>query len=183
MAIDVISLQLHNSSGDSSTTPRFTQLDVMSQKPRPRNQTIFTTSVLRYLAGTGIWTALVTLGVFLWAVDSGKNFLEAQSMCFVTLILIEFFNAFNCRSLEHSLFKIGPLANRWLLLAILWECIMLGLVVYLPILQVPFNTYALTLADWIIAVLSASTISIGAEIYKLIISRIRPKGIFSKSIG
>jgi hypothetical protein len=60
---------------------------------------------------------------------------------------------------------------------------MLGLVVYLPILQGPFNTYALTLTDWIIAVLSASTIFIGAEIYKLIISRRRPKGLFSRSIG
>jgi Ca2+-transporting ATPase len=157
-------------------------LDIMKQKPRPRKQTIFTMPVMRYLAGTGIWTAVVTLGVFLWAVDSGKNFLEAQSMCFVTLILIEFFNAFNCRSLEYSLFKIGPLANKWLLLAIGWECIMLGLIVYLPILQGPFNTYALSLTDWIIAVLSASTIFIGAEIYKLIISRRRPKDLFSKPI-
>jgi Ca2+-transporting ATPase len=158
-------------------------IDIMRQKPRPRKQTIFTMPIMRYLAGTGIWTALVTLGVFLWAVDSGKNFLEAQSMCFVTLILIEFFNAFNCRSLEYSLFKIGPFANKWLLLAIIWECIMLGLVVYLPVLQGPFNTYALTLTDWIIAVLSASTIFIGAEIYKLIISRRRPKDLFSKSDG
>jgi len=152
-------------------------LDVMKQKPRPRKQTIFTRSVVRYLAGTGIWTMLVTLGVFLWAVDSGKNFVEAQSMCFVTLILIEFFNAFNCRSLENSLFKIGFLANKWLVLAVLWECILLGLVVYLPALQGPFNTYSLTLVDWTIAILSASTIFIGAEIYKLIMSRIRTKDL------
>jgi Ca2+-transporting ATPase len=155
-------------------------VDVMTQKPRPRRQTIFSANVLRYLAGTGIWTALVTIGIFVWAVDSGKNFLEAQSMCFVTLILIEFFNAFNCRSLEHSLFKIGPWSNRWLLLAILWECILLGLIVYLPVLQGPFNTYALTLTDWVIAVLSASTIFIGVEIYKLIVSRVRTKGLFSR---
>jgi Ca2+-transporting ATPase len=155
-------------------------VDVMTQKPRPRRQTIFSANVLRYLAGTGIWTAVVTIGIFVWAVDSGKNFLEAQSMCFVTLILIEFFNAFNCRSLEHSLFKIGPWSNRWLLLAILWECILLGLIVYLPVLQGPFNTYALTLTDWVIAVLSASTIFIGVEIYKLIVSRVRTKGLFSR---
>jgi Ca2+-transporting ATPase len=153
------------------------ELDLMKQKPRPRKQTIFTAPVLRYMAGAGIWTALVTLGVFLWAIDSGKSFLEAQSMCFVTLILIEFFNAFNCRSLEYSLFKVGPFTNKWLLLAIGWECIILSLVVYLPVLQGPFNTYALTWTDWVIAILSASTIFIGAEIYKLIISRMRPKGL------
>jgi Ca2+-transporting ATPase len=156
-------------------------IDVMKQKPRPRNQTIFTAPVLRYLAGAGIWTALVTLGVFLWAIDSGKSFLEAQSMCFVTLILIEFFNAFNCRSLEHSLFRVGPFTNKWLLLAIGWECIILSLVVYLPVLQGPFNTFALTWTDWVIAILSASTIFIVAEIYKLIKARLRPKGLATAS--
>ena len=159
------------------------ELDIMKQKPRPRRQTIFTAPVLRYMAGAGIWTALVTLGVFLWAIDSGKSFLEAQSLCFVTLILIEFFNAFNCRSLQYSLFKVGPFTNKWLLLAIGWECIILSLVVYLPILQGPFNTYALTLTDWIIAILSASTIFIAAEIYKLIISRMRPKGLVPEPAG
>ena len=158
-------------------------LDVMKQKPRPRNQTIFTGPVLRYLAGAGIWTALVTLGVFLWAIDSGKPFLEAQSMCFVTLILIEFFNAFNCRSLEYSLFKVGPFTNKWLLLAIGWECILLCLIVYLPVLQGPFNTFALTPMDWVIAILSASTIFIAAEIYKLILSRMRPKELVVASTG
>ena len=153
------------------------ELDVMKQKPRPRSQTIFTAPVLRYLTGAGIWTALVTLGVFLWAINSGKDFLEAQSMCFVTLVLIEFFNAFNCRSLEHSLFKVGPFTNKWLLLAIGWECVMLGLVIYLPVLQGPFHTFALTLTDWVIAILSASTIFIAAEIYKLIISRMRPRSL------
>jgi Ca2+-transporting ATPase len=158
-------------------------LDVMKQKPRPRNQTIFTGPVLRYMAGAGIWTALVTLGVFLWATNSGKDPLEAQSMCFVTLILIEFFNAFNCRSLEHSLFKVGPFTNKWLLAAIGWECIMLCLVVYLPFLQGPFNTFALTPTDWGIAILSASTIFIAAEIYKFILSRRRPKGLVVASAG
>jgi len=149
--------------------------NIMRQKPRPRQQSIFTSSVLRYLTGAGIWTTIVALAVFLWALSSGRGHSEAQTMCFVTLILVQFFNAFNCRSLEHSLFKIGPFANKWLLLAIGWECIMLGLVVYLPILQGPFTTYSLTLTDWVIAILSASTILILAEIYKFISSLPRSK--------
>ncbi|OGN92209.1 MAG: ATPase [Chloroflexi bacterium RBG_13_50_10] len=157
--------------------------DIMSQKPRPRKQTIFTGPVLRYLVGAGIWTALVSLAVFLWALISGRDHSEAQTICFVTLILIQLFNAFNCRSLEYSLFKVGLFTNKWLLLAIGWECVMLGIVVYLPILQGPFNTYALTLVDWVIAILSASTIFIAAEIYKLIISRLRPKGLALDSTG
>ncbi|MCJ7654253.1 MAG: calcium-transporting P-type ATPase, PMR1-type [Dehalococcoidia bacterium] len=152
-------------------------LDIMKQKPRPRNQTIFTAPVLRYMAGAGIWTALVTLGVFLWAIDSGKDFLEAQGLCFITLILIEFFNAFNCRSLEYSVFKIGPFSNKWLIWSILITLAMTIPIFYVPFLQEVFHAYALSLTDWLIAILSASTIFIAAEIYKLIMSRMRPKGL------
>jgi Ca2+-transporting ATPase len=158
-------------------------LDVMKQKPRPRNQTIFTRPVLSYLAGAGIWTALVTLVVFLWAVDSGKDFLEAQGLCFITLILIEFFNAFNCRSLEYSVFKIGPFSNKWLIWSILLTLAMTIPIFYVPFLQEVFHAYALSLTDWLIAILSASTIFIAAEIYKLIISRMRPKELAVASTG
>jgi Ca2+-transporting ATPase len=150
-------------------------LDIMKQKPRPRKQTIFTAPVLRYLAGAGIWTALVTLGIFLWAIDSGKSFLEAQGLCFITLILIEFFNAFNCRSLEYSVFKIGPFSNKWLVWAILVTMAITIPIFYVPLLQEVFHAYALSLTDWVIAILSASTIFIAAEIYKLIRPRLRPK--------
>jgi Ca2+-transporting ATPase len=153
------------------------ELDIMKQKPRPRSQTIFTAPVLRSLAGAGIWTALVTLGVFLWAIDSGKDFLEAQGLCFITLILIEFFNAFNCRSLEYSVFKIGPFSNKRLIWSILITLAMTIPIFYVPFLQEVFHAYALGLTDWLIAILSASTIFIAAEIYKLINSKMRPKGL------
>jgi Ca2+-transporting ATPase len=158
-------------------------LDIMRQKPRPRSQTIFTAPVLRYMAGAGIWTALVTLAVFLWAVNSGKDPLEAQGVCFLTLILIEFFNAFNCRSLEYSLFKIGPFSNRWLIWAILATMAMTVPIFYVPFLAKVFHVHALNLTDWIVSALSASTIFIAAEIYKLIISLLRSKDLIPKSDG
>jgi len=154
-------------------------VDVMRQKPRPRKQTIFSMPVVRYMAGAGIWTALVTLAVFIWAMNSGKDMLEAQGVCFLTLILIEFFNAFNCRSLEYSFFKIGPLSNKWLLWAILATIVITIPIFYVPFLKVTFGVHALTSVDWLVAALSASTIFIAAEIYKLIISRMGTKGLFS----
>jgi Ca2+-transporting ATPase len=142
--------------------------DIMSERPRPRNQNIFTLPVISYMAIVGIWTCIIPLVVFIWALNSGKSLIETQCLCFVTLIIIQFFNAFNCRSLEKSLFNLGVRVNKWLLAAVTWELCLLLLIVYLPAFQGPFNTYTLGGIDWLVAILGASTIIIVAEVYKLI---------------
>jgi Ca2+-transporting ATPase len=145
--------------------------DLMKARPRRRGETVFNKEVLIYLILAGVWTGVVTLGMFLWSTHSGRPFEEAQSMTFVTLILLEFFNAFNCRSFDHSLFKIGLFSNKWLVLAILWELILLNLIIYVPVLQGPFNTHSLTLEDWAIAVGASATIFVAFEIAKVFENR------------
>jgi Ca2+-transporting ATPase len=152
-------------------------LDIMKQKPRPRNQTVFTKEVNFYLVLIGIWTFVASLGVFVWAINSGKIFAEAQTLCFVSLIILEFFNAFNCRSFDRSLFKIGPASNKWLLAAIGWEICMLCLVVYLPPLQGPFQTYALSAQDWGICILTGASVFIIVEISKFVRSLLRRRNL------
>jgi P-type Ca2+ transporter type 2C len=142
--------------------------DIMDSAPRRRNEGIFTRSVIFYVAGIGLWTAIVTLGVFLWAYWSGKSPEESQSLCFVTLILVEFFNAFNCRSQKHSVFKVGFFKNRWLLASIALNIVLLLLIVYVPVLQGPFNTYALDPLEWAIAIGAGATILVVVEISKAI---------------
>jgi Ca2+-transporting ATPase len=144
------------------------ELDIMKQKPRPRSQTVFTREVNSYLLLTGIWTCVAAFGVFVWALSSGKTPAEAQTLCFVSLIFIEFFNAFNCRSFKYSLFKIGFTTNKWLLAAIAWEVCLLCLIVYLPALQDPFRTYPLSAQDWGICMLAGASIFILVEIVKLV---------------
>jgi Ca2+-transporting ATPase len=141
--------------------------DLMERPPRPKDETVFTPGVLRYLIGAGVWTAIVSLGVFIWAIHTGREMMEARAFCFVTLILVQFFNAFNCRSEWRSLFHIGVFSNTWLWLAIIWECIVLVLLLYVPFLQKAFRTFPLNIGDLLIVILSASTIFIFAEVYKL----------------
>jgi Ca2+-transporting ATPase len=140
--------------------------EIMKDKPRPRNQNIFAGPVINYMLLAGVWTCVAPLGVFIWAIDTGKPMVEAQCLCFVTLIFIQFFNAFSCRSLERSMFSLGVRANKWLIAAVTWEVLLLLLIVYLPALQGPFNTYPLDGQDWLVAVFAAATLIIVAEIYK-----------------
>jgi hypothetical protein len=54
---------------------------------------------------------------------------------------------------------------------------------YVPFLEEVFHVHALTLTDWIVATLSASTIFIAVEIYKLISSRLKSKGLIPEPAG
>jgi Ca2+-transporting ATPase len=145
--------------------------DIMKQKPRKRGQGIFTKPVLTLMAIGGLWSCLVNLGIFKWALDSGRGMLEAQGLCFLTLILIQFFKAYNFRSDKHSIFKIGFFKNKWLNLAIIWETILLVIIVYTPFLQQSFHTFALSAIDWVIVIVAAGTVFPVLELAKLVIRR------------
>jgi len=95
--------------------------------------------------------------LFSWALSSGRDIVEAMTMTFVSLVLIQFVKAYNFRSDRISVLQ-RPFANRWLNLAIAWELALLALIVYLPALHEPFGTFALPLADCAIVVAVALTI-------------------------
>lgn len=139
--------------------------DLMDRKPRDPRTGIFTRPVVILLMVGGLWSTLVNLGLFAWALNSGRSITEAMTMTFVSLVLIQFFKAYNFRSDRQSVFN-RPFANKWLNLAVGWELLLLALIVYLPFLHAPFTTYSLPLIDWVIVVILAFTVSPVLEVAK-----------------
>jgi Ca2+-transporting ATPase len=131
--------------------------DLMKRKPRDPRTGIFTRPVVTLMILGGIWSTLVNLGLFTWALVSGRSLSEAMTMTFVSLVLIQFFKAYNFRSDRHSVFD-QPFANRWLNTAILWEVGLLLLILYVPLLHNVFGTYYLPLVDWLIIGTLAATV-------------------------
>jgi Ca2+-transporting ATPase len=144
--------------------------DLMRRPPRDPRHGIFTRPVLLLMLTGGIWSTAVNLGLFAWALQSGRSVQEAMTMTFVSLVLIQFCKAYNFRSDRRSLLD-RPFANRWLNLAILWEIALLLVIVYLPPLQSPFATFALTATDWAIVVFLAATVSPVLELAKWLVRR------------
>jgi Ca2+-transporting ATPase len=139
--------------------------DVMQRPPRDPRRSIFTRPVVSLTTIGGLWSAAVNLVVFWWSLRSGHGEVHAMTMTFVSLVLIQFFKAYNFRSDRYSVFR-RPFANRWLNLAIGWEIVLLLVVLYWPVLHRPFGTVALSLADWAIVVPAAFTVSPVLEIAK-----------------
>jgi Ca2+-transporting ATPase len=139
--------------------------DLMKRRPQKSHTGIFTRSVAILMIVGGLWSTFINLGLFVWARESGRSDAEAMTMTFVSLVLIQFFKAYNFRSDRHSIFN-RPFANKWLNLAILWELVLLILIVYVPFLHGPFGTFSLPLIDWIIVIGLAVTIVPVLEISK-----------------
>jgi Ca2+-transporting ATPase len=140
---------------------------LMQRPPRSQRKGIFSRPVVLLMLAGGVWSALVNLSLFVWALSSGRSVQEAMTMTFVSLVLIQFFKAYNFRSDRQSVLH-RPFVNKWLNLAIIWELIMLGLILYVPLLERVFGTFPLTMMDWVIIVAAAFTVSPVLELTKWI---------------
>jgi P-type Ca2+ transporter type 2C len=131
--------------------------DLMQRSPRNPRTGIFTRQVVTLMGVAGLWSTLVNLGLFAWLLASGQSVEEAMAMAFVSLVIIQFWNAYNFRSDRLSALR-RPFANKWLNLAIAWELALLLLVIYLPFLQTPFSTFNLQPVQWAIVIGCSLTI-------------------------
>lgn len=139
--------------------------DLMKRHPRDAKAGIFTRPVVTLMMVGGLWSTLVNVSLFWWEQQSGRSLPEAMSMTFVSLVLIQFFKAYNYRSDRLSVWH-KPFANRWLNVAIFWELVLIVLILYVPFLQRLFGTFALTGEDWLIVTGAAFTVVPVLEVAK-----------------
>jgi Ca2+-transporting ATPase len=147
--------------------------DIMKRRPNDPKQGIFSRPVLALMLAGGIWSTVVNLALFEWARTSGRSISEAMTMTFVSLVLIQFFKAYNFRS-EKTPVLVKPFSNRWLNLAVVWELVMLAGIIYIPVFQKPFGTFLLTMEDWTIVLAGALTVVPVIELVKWVVR----KGLF-----
>ena len=144
--------------------------DLMQRRPRDSRVGIFTRPVVVMLLAGGLWSAIVNATLFTWLWRAGRPLTEVMAMTFVSLVLIQFFNAYNCRSDRHSVFR-QPFANRWLNLAILWEMLLLLVIMYVPFFQRAFGTFAFAPSDWVLTAALAFSIVPVLELMKCMARR------------
>jgi len=147
--------------------------DLMDRPPRDPGVGIFTPPVVTLMAAGGIWSTVVNVGLFTWALQSGRALSQAMALTFLSLVLIQFFKAYNFRSDRRSVLR-RPFANRWLNLAILWELMLLSLIFHVPVLEEAFGTHELAFGEWLLVVGLAFTVVPVLELTKWLIRRSVP---------
>ncbi|MGE5586770.1 MAG: cation-translocating P-type ATPase [Clostridia bacterium] len=145
--------------------------DVMKRPPRKRSESVFGSGGVLRIGLYGAFIGGITLLAFWLGVreDMGTGrdpVLAARTMAFATMSLSQLFHAFNLRSTLQSLFRLGPLTNRYLVGAWVASAALQLVALTVPAMRPVFDTVALTPSEWAtVWGLSASTIAFG-EIVK-----------------
>ena len=106
--------------------------NIMEQKPRSKNESIFAHGLgLRVILQGFLFAALTLIGYVIGEKTVGTA--EAgQTMAFMILSMSQIVQALNMRT-DHSLFRVNPFANRMMNLALAVSVVLTALLVFTPV--------------------------------------------------
>jgi Ca2+-transporting ATPase len=126
------------------------ETNVMRRPPRQPRQPLLTLPLMMRTGLVSLLTVAGALWVFTWELNVEKTSLAAARTAAVNVIvLVEAVYLFNCRSLRHSFFAVGPLANRW---ALVGASAMIGcqlLFTYVPMMNKLFHSAPIGVESWL----------------------------------
>ncbi len=109
----------------------------------------------------------MTIGVlFLFSGSYEDNLAKAWTISLTALAMFQWFNAWNCRSENRSLFRRDILSNKYLIGATLIVIVLQLHAVYAPFLQSILRTVPLSLSEWLTIIPIAASIIVVEEIRK-----------------
>ncbi len=106
--------------------------------------------------------------LFLFSQYYQDNIAKAWTISLTVLAVFQWFNAWNCRSAEKSVFSMNPFSNRFLLGATFVVIVLQLMAVYHPLFQKVLRTVPLDQNDWFIIIPVAFSIIIVEELRKSI---------------
>jgi Ca2+-transporting ATPase len=143
--------------------------DIMDQAPRPKKEPIINRFMLMGIAIQTVAITSATLIAYSLGLRMG-NQQTAETMAFVTLSLSELLRAYTARSERYPLLKMGVFKNKWMNLAVLASVALVMAVIYIPGLNIVFDTVPLTLVEWEEIIPLLLLPSVAAEVVKYIVS-------------
>ena len=149
--------------------------DVIKNPPRNPKEGIMSRLMYERSILVGLIISAGIIYNFISALDEGVSLERARTIAVTTMVLFQFFQAWNCRSELESVFRINPLSNPFLFYSMVAAFLAQIAVVYVPALQLVFRTEALSLAEWVKIGLVALTVVIAVEVDKAI-RRYKKKG-------
>ena len=146
---------------------------VMTQKPRPANESLVNRRFLLLTLGTGLLTALVSFVVF-WHTLQTESLETARTHAFSVLVFAELLRSFGARSDTRFLWEIGFGTNLRLLAVVVASIALQITSHHVEWLGHLLHTTAIPLSDCLVLVVVGTIPLIVLEISKIWLRRARP---------
>ena len=158
--------------------------DVMKKPPRRAGSRLIDPTILVRALYVGI---VISIGALFWAfrtwmsagwtfgqmtVNDPQVYARGTTIVMAGIMAGQLGNLFSARSSSESAFRMNPLRNKWLLVGILSQVIILLVLVYAPFLQPLFSTTPLSLTDWMFLYSIAPLVLFVEELRKVVRRRL-----------
>jgi Ca2+-transporting ATPase len=147
--------------------------EVMKHPPKKTTEGLFNRPMIRQTLVPGITMGLVCFGVFSWLMRSGYDLAYARNLTLLTLVLLENYNAFNCRSEYRSAFKIPIKNNYVLVLGVIIAHAFHLFAMNTPLFQEILGLSPVSFIQWLQLAALAASVLIVVEVFKWL--RVQPK--------
>jgi len=145
------------------------EADLMRRPPRPPSDTLFAQGLLYQILWSGFLMAVLVLGIQAFGIAQGKD--NWQTMVFTALTFTQLGNVLVIRSDRDSLWTLGLLSNRFMLLTIILTVGLHMALLYVPLFNAIFSTQPLNAADLLLCAMVAVVVMLAVEAEKVLIRR------------
>jgi len=130
---------------------------IMTRPPLDPQQPLLTRELGMRIGLVGFMLLLGSFGLFAWELRQGSSVAAARTCAVNVFVFGEIFYLFNCRSLRHTMFRIGLFSNRWVLGGVCLMVLLQLLFTYLPVMHTAFGSQPIGLREWVL-IISASLV-------------------------
>ena len=125
------------------------EANVMERQPSKGN--IIPKRNLIKIVIAGVVMSIGTLLLYYYELTSGAKIISATTVAFTVFVMYQIFNVFNCKAK-------GMVTNKTLIIAVVLSFVLQLGVIYLPYLQHIFRTTSISILDWVLILIVASSI-------------------------
>ncbi|MGB9587965.1 MAG: cation transporting ATPase C-terminal domain-containing protein, partial [Armatimonadota bacterium] len=138
------------------------------------NEPVVNKPIMERITRAALIMLVGTLALYLWGLQHHPDANRPRTLAFVVMVFFQVFNVFNVRSLNYSLFRIGVLSNPYVILGATSSTLAQIMAVNTNLFQQAFRIVPLTLAEWLLCMVIASSVFWVEEIRKAIVARGSP---------
>ena len=147
--------------------------DVMKLPPRRPNSPILTKDLIIQISIVSVCILISAYGLFEWSIENGSTVEEARTIAVNTIVMIEIFYLFNCRSLTKSILLTGFFSNKLIFLGVGTMILLQIAFTYIPVMNEIFHSKPIGIDSWLQIIGVSIVTFLIIEIKKFVLVRLK----------